>query len=115
MVTAANVKARIDTSLTEAEVTPFLEDAQAFLANLPTAITSELVTVYLAAHFVAVRDPRARNRATGRSSVDYEGRFHFGTGLASTQYGQQAIALDLTGQLKKYADGKKKTATLTVM
>jgi len=101
---------------TELNVAPFIATAEALYAAqvgnaLPDALGSQ-VLAYLAAHFVAVTDPRERQEAVATGSWSFEGKQGTGTGLASTQFGQMAMSLDTTGKLRKV---DKVKARLTVL
>lgn len=107
------VKAVIDTEL---DVAPFIAAASALYTArvgtaLPDAQGSQVLT-YLAAHFVAVSDPRERQESVGTGSWTFEGKQGTGRGLASTQHGQMAMTLDTTGKLR---DSEKRKARFTVL
>ena len=115
MLTAADVKAVMVTSVEDSLVDGFISDAAEFLATFPEPITSGLVHKYFTCHLVALRDPRVTQRSTDGASAAFELATAAGkSGLKSTTYGQQAIAMDMTGQLAKYAQGRTKT-TLRAM
>lgn len=101
-VTGAEVKEIIDTSLTDAQVAPFIAAASAMVdqylgdAGLSDALLKEIER-WLSAHLVAVRDPRAQSKGVGDLRIQYRGRT--GLGLDATLYGQQVKALDPTGAL----------------
>lgn len=103
------VKAIIDTSLED--VTPFIAGANALVdqvlgtdTDLSTAQLKEIER-WLAAHFVAIRDPQARSEKIGEASISYQVGIA-GEGLKATSWGQQVLALDTSG--KFLAVGKKK-------
>ncbi len=52
---------------------------------------------WLAAHLIAVRDPRVTSKGMGSSRTSYQGQT--GLGLDHTSYGQQVKVLDYTGTL----------------
>lgn len=60
---------------------------------------SELANIemWLAAHFVAIRDPRYASETMGAASVTMQNKI--GMNLGSTPYGQQAMLLDDQGGL----------------
>ena len=104
--TEEEVKAIISTTLTNDEVTPFLRAASTLIDSvLPSdhgysaALCKEIET-WLGAHFVAVRDPRAKSKSIGDYSISFE-KAVTGEGLAATTYGQTAMALDIKGFLKE--------------
>ena len=112
--TPEKVQAVIDTDL---DVTPFITTATAFYdtrvgSALPDEIGSEVLT-YLAAHFVAVTDPREKTESVATGSWTLEGKASANeTGLHSTQHGQMAVALDTSGRLR---DVDKRKARFTVL
>jgi hypothetical protein len=98
----------MDTTLTENEVSPFVETANlmvtAYLASTDqTADALREVETYLAAHFVSLRDRLVKSEAAGGVRFDYQGET--GMGLDSSHYGQTAKLLDSSGVLKEI-DGK---------
>lgn len=58
---------------------------------------AELVERWLAAHFYAHADQLLQSKSTGGASGSFQGQT--GMVLSSTQYGQTAMALDVTGLL----------------
>lgn len=111
-VTAEQVMEIISTTLSEAQVNAFINTAhlvvQTRLANkgLDPALLTE-IELWLAAHFVSMRDPRKKAVRANNISITYQGEF--GVGLHATSYGQQAMALDPTGTL---ANAGLKRATI---
>lgn len=91
------------------------EDLSAFLEMATLIVDEELaesglsdarlamIEKLLAAHFAATVSPLTTQEIAG-VSVSYQ-RNSVGKGLASTQYGQNAISLDTTGTLQAMADG----------
>jgi len=69
-----------------------------------SATLLERIEAFLSAHFYAHADQLKQSESIGRSSAVYQGRTE--VGLRSTQYGQTAVDLDLTGTLSSL--GKKK-------
>ncbi len=98
----------VDDSVTT--TSPFITAANLLVTDklagsgLSDALLKEIER-WLAAHFIAIRDPRAASEAAQGVSVSYQGG-GYGAGLMGTQYGQQAVTLDYTGTLA--ALGKKK-------
>lgn len=100
-VKQSEVKAIIDTSVVD--ILPFIAIADALVTDkltgqgLSTALLKE-ITRWLAAHYLAIRDPRAVTEKTGDASARYflgqEGK-----GLDATPYGQQVKTIDPTGIL----------------
>jgi hypothetical protein len=79
-----------------------------------TATRLELIERWLAAHFVAIRDPRLASEQAGVSA-----RYQHKVGLILqvTTYGQQAMTLDTAGGLaalsKRAEEGKTKSVGIT--
>jgi hypothetical protein len=97
-------------------LTPFIDAATDIVTwldskdtgnDLSTA-TLELIERWLSAHFYAQSDPILQSKSTGRSSGVFQGQTAMG--LMNTNYGQQALLLDASGNLGKR--GKTK-ATLS--
>jgi len=63
------------------------------------ATLAESVECFLAAHFYAHADQLLQSKSTGGSSGSFQGQT--GQVLSSTQYGQTAMLLDVTGLLAK--------------
>ena len=61
------------------------------------------IETYLAAHFYALRDPQAQEEKTLDASAKWQGET--GKGLESTWWGQQTLALDVTGVLARKRAG----------
>jgi hypothetical protein len=61
------------------------------------------IELLLAAHFYSLRDQRYQSKSTGRASATFQGQA--GEGLASTDYGRNAMALDVTGYLARVNRG----------
>jgi len=107
--TETGVKAIIDTTLTNDKVRPFLNAAKEVVAN---ALADEGYSValltqienWLAAHFIAARDPRIASETTGKGSWKYEGRYDLG--LQSTSYGQRVMLLDHHGKLAEVSQAR---------
>lgn len=105
--TSSDVEAIIDTDV---DVSPFITTANLLVTEklsnsaLSTGML-EQIEKYLAAHFVAIRDPRLTDTTMENASATFEGRNQNGQGLKSTQYGQTVIDLDTTGTFAKL--GKK--------
>ena len=114
-VNDAEVRAIIDVDTTITDLAPFITIANLLVEDkLASSGTSEAmlkeIERWLAAHFVAIRDPRAKSESIGGISVSYFGQA--GEGLKSTLYGQQALALDLSGALAK--SGLKQAAISSI-
>lgn len=103
-VTPAEVKVILDnTELSDAVLTAYITGANAMVtsvlgdADVPASVLKEIER-WLAAHMVAVsRERTAEAEEAGGARVKYTGQY--GTGLASTPYGQMVMALDPTGKM----------------
>lgn len=101
--------------VTEAEVREIIDvdegiSLAAFIAAANLTITAQMtgsglavatlkeLERWLAAHFVAIRDPRTSSESIGGASISYTVP-KLGAGLDSTPYGQQVKLLDSTGIL----------------
>ena len=99
----------IDADTTEEETTAFIQTAHVLLFTLldgygiPEPLLSQ-IEKYLAAHFANLSYPSKQRRSIGPMSESFFGNAQ--NGLAYTKYGQSAIALDPTGKLKEFSDGK---------
>lgn len=101
-VDADQVSDIISTGLTESQINAMINTAHLVVEqNLATSgLSEDLLTqieLWMAAHFVCMRDPRKKQVKVDEVSVTYQGEV--GIGLQGTPYGQQAIALDSTGTL----------------
>lgn len=61
------------------------------------ATLKERIEAFLTAHYYAHADQLKQAESVGRSSVTYQGQT--GMGFKSTQYGQSALELDVSGNL----------------
>lgn len=106
------------------------KDIQPFIDTASLVVDEELVGVglsdarlkqiemYLAAHYLAIATDNARllYKKVGQGAEKYAGAApEEGDGLASTRFGQQAIALDTTGTLARMANTKVKKALFRVL
>ena len=104
--TATEVKAIIDTSLTDSDVDSYVDDANSVVKD---ALGSEdkMLTKWLAAHLMAAtRERQVRTEEALDASVGYVGST--GMGLDATLYGQQVKAMDTSGKLAKNLAGLRK-------
>lgn len=105
------VRGVIETDST-VEITPFIVTANSIVDWLDTQDTEgllnsntlELIERYLAAHFYqANRDRNYQSKSTGRASGTFQGVT--GKLLESTDPGQTALLLDVTGKLAELGKG----------
>ena len=85
-------------------LTPFIDDA-ADLVNevIGTSLSDtmkEKVERYLAAHFVAITDPRVSDEKVKTLSTSYQHKLN--DGLAITHYGTMAMQFDTSGKLSAW-------------
>lgn len=115
-VDAEDVKAIIETKV--GDLTPFIAAAHLLVERHVTPHLSDEALLkeierWLAAHFLAVRDPRLTQQRIGDASENYEGAVGvLAQGLEATRYGRQAVAIDPTGGL---AAAHKQRATLKAL
>lgn len=108
-VTVANVQSITGTD--REDLAPFIQTANVLVdqhvlggVGVTTALLFE-IELYLAAHFFTVSDERGGLiRSETGESVDAYGLVP-GQGLIMTRFGQQAIALDPTGSLRRSGTG----------
>jgi len=115
---ATNVKAiiEVDSSIVPADsdLDPFINTANELVTELCTGTQGpstaysvtrlELIERWLAAHFYAIRDPRAKSERAGSVGVSYQEKVDLN--FAVTTYGQQAMMLDTNGALARLNKGK---------
>jgi hypothetical protein len=104
------------------DLDPFISTATALVDWLAgkdtdgelTATLLERIEAFLSAHFYAHADQLLQSRSTGGASGAYQGQTAMW--LNSTQYGQTAMVLDVTGRLagmvKAATDGGKPKASM---
>jgi len=91
------------------DLTPFIDLANLLvteeLSDFDTLSDERLVEIerWLSAHFAAVHTPLT-TQESAKVSASFQ-RGAVGMGLLSTQYGQQAVALDSSGTLNAMAQG----------
>ena len=109
-VTADQVKTLIDT---ERDIQSMLVTANTVVeeAYSGETISEALLTqveLYLAAHFVALTEESGSllRDSIGESATTLANVY--GQGLASTRYGQSALAIDPTGSLANFGNAKPK-------
>ena len=116
-VTSAEVREiiEVDSSLT---LTAFITVANLIVTERLSGqgvgtTTLKEVERWLSAHFVAIRDPRAKTEKLGDAMATYYGDAT-GSGLDATPYGQQAKTIDPTGNLGKAGKRKSKLETIDI-
>jgi hypothetical protein len=100
--TPEDVRTIIDTD--ETNLMPFIRAANIVVETIlasDSSLTAEQlqeIELWLAAHFVAIKDPVTKSESIGEASVTY---FigNEGEGLKMTPYGQAACSLDTSGRL----------------
>lgn len=109
--------------VTEAEVREIIDVSASLAFNAFIVVANLMVTKHLvgtgltdpelkeierwlSAHFVAVREPRVRQRSIGDARETYAISGGYSGGLDATPYGQQVMLLDWTGVLSSTL-GKK--------
>ena len=110
---------RVETDEVKEIIETEVEDVTSFITTANILITKLLsdsdleeshlaeIEKYLAAHFVAIRDPRAISEAIGDAKVTYSAGANTysnsmkeASGLNETTYGKQVMLLDTTGILR---------------
>ena len=91
-------------------LTPFMTIAHELVEAVCTAtiLTDTLkkeIERWLSAHFAAVADPRSMIENAGKVSIHYQTKL--GYDLRVTHWGQQAIALDISGALAALGEPRK--------
>lgn len=86
------------------DVQPFIDDAvilaTAVIGNNLTTERFDLVCRYLAAHLIAVTDPRFQSEQVKSLQVSYQVRLSDGLGI--THWGTMAMMLDTSGKLANW-------------
>jgi hypothetical protein len=101
-VDAEQVRDIISTGLTDGQVNAMINTAHLVIEErlgdkrLSASLLGQ-IELWLAAHYVCMRDPRKKQVKVDDTSVTYQGET--GMGLKATSYGQQAMDLDPTGTL----------------
>lgn len=112
--TSADVAAAVKTQ-PSVDIEPHIRTASRVVDHLVAndssgVLSDELqyeIETYLAAHFYALLDPQFRQESRGKASASFIlGKE--GEGFKATPWGQQAIALDVSGQLGAMSSGKTK-------
>lgn len=104
-VDEAQVNDIIETTLTVAQITPFLTTANLLVTARLTGAYDDAtlaeIEKYLAAHFLCVRDPRKKSESIGPADVTWFATSTVGEGLASSPHGQIVQQLDYKGLISK--------------
>lgn len=106
--TADKVKKIIETELDDSTIESYIEGASTLVtsilgqAGLGSALLAEIER-WMTAHFIAAtRERQTVKEEAGGAKVQYTGEF--AKGLNSTSYGQNAIAMDISGELAMLGD-----------
>ena len=105
LVTGAEVKEIINTSLTETEVEVYITAAVQIVDAVCTNNTDEVnkeVQRWLSAHFIQINN---QNQSVASEKADVVGRnfqYKVDLFLKQTRYGQMAVTLDTSGDLARY-------------
>jgi hypothetical protein len=117
-----DVQAIIDYDPAIENLDPFIEAANELVTEICapavngySATRLKQIETWLAAHFLAVRDPRYASESMGQASASVQGQV--GMNLSLTTYGQQAMLLDTKGGLARLdvhvAKGQRATVSIT--
>ena len=120
LTNAAAVQAIIDYDTTLiTSIASFITDASDLVEEvIGTSLGNtmkEKVERYLAAHFIAITDPRVENEKVKTLSVTYQVKLSEGLGI--THYGTMAMMFDTSGKLSAWNQnmikGNKQTPSVT--
>lgn len=86
------------------DLEPFMDAAHYFIEKVVThesytVADKTMIETWLAAHLYAVRDPRSFKEYAGDVGVTYQSKVDLGFDV--TQYGQQAMRMDIHGGLAR--------------
>lgn len=121
-ITPNDIRAILNFDPSIEDLTPFIAAAEELVTELCApagydATRLPIIEVWLAAHFVAIRDPRYQEEHIGAAGVSYQAQVGLNLGL--TPYGQQAMLLDTKGGLawidKHISQGKRAKAGITYL
>jgi hypothetical protein len=121
--TPADVTAIIDFDPSISNLQPFIDAAEELVnevcapaANGYSAARLKIIEIWLAAHFLAIRDPRYSAEGMGGANASYI-TGQAGLNLSATPYGQQCRILDTKGGLAwldvHISQGKRARAGIT--
>jgi len=109
-LTADALKEIVETDLEDTELNNYLNMAYHATRKLAGKLGEcggkggeELIVKVLAAHFLTMTEQQPKRVRSGDWSATYRGED--GMGLEASSYGQQAIALDCSGELAEQATG----------
>lgn len=110
---STNVRSIISVGADVTDLTPFIESASELVTELCadsgyTSTRLELIERWLAAHFIAIRDPRVSSE--GAEGLSQSFMYKVGLGLHQTTYGQQAMLMDTAGNLAAMSKRTEKGA-----
>lgn len=111
--TETDLRAIVETDAS-LDVTVFLRTADVLTDRVEAEDTDSLLSakelkeieIYLAAHFYSHRDQLYASKSTDNASAGFQGKTAMG--LDSTQYGQAAQLIDVTGYLAQLEQQKKR-------
>lgn len=119
-IKAQDITKILDFNTSINDLNPFIAAAEELVTELcvPAGYSAgrlAIIETWLAAHFVAIRDPRYVSESLGGESFSVA--IQTGLNLGLTPYGQQAMLLDTNGSLaridKHVAQGKRATVQIT--
>jgi len=119
----SDVTAIIDFDPSITNLQPFIDAANELVTELCAMVSTytdarlKMIETWLAAHFLAVRDPRYASESMGAASASYQASP--GPNLSLTPYGQQAMLLDTNGSLawidKHISQGKRAKVSISYL
>jgi hypothetical protein len=117
-VSIDEVKNVIATALGDSDIGALIITANAIVDGrlLDKELTEAMlkqIEQYVAAHLIALRDPREKSVSSDGVSVSYD-TGKAGEGLSATTWGQMAIMLDTSGTLAEQGMGAKPRVQLRV-
>jgi hypothetical protein len=101
-INEADVQAIMSVKSSITDLSPFIAAASSLVTEKCVGVGYDddrlaLIETWLAAHFVAIRDPRLSSQSVGGAGGSYQGQTTMM--LSATTYGQQAMLLDTAGAL----------------
>jgi len=117
-VTCVEVTRIIDTDLDISVIEAYISTAYEVVNNIlgsDTTISDELkrnIEIWFTAHLIAAtREQQIQKAGVGSADVTYQGIT--GKGLEATLYGQQVLAIDVTGKMKALGAKRAKITAIT--